>query len=254
LVLADYEPPVMQSCLGFMEGTLGSEDHFINIFKTYLGEEFFINYLLARKINNNLNDFSTVYNVKGHDFIPMLKANFNSRYDVEVASKDWKILVKLPNLSRSVRHLISANSKIVLTHRNMDEVISSGLLKGWYDEKYLLTRPSWPYIIVDNFPVPYWVSKNLTESWVRGDDIDRALINYYEMQKVINSLAICRDCIDLQYEMLVSDPVTSLEKIFNFLSLKQGPRTASLIEKVKPQESTSNCRQKNGVQGKYIGI
>jgi hypothetical protein len=235
LVMADYEPPVMQSCLGLMKDTYDSGDYLKTIFKTYLGEEFFINYLLTRKINKNLNEFSTIYDVKGHDFISMLKTNFNSRSDVEAAAKVWTILVKLPNLSSSVEKLVSSNSKIVLTHRNPDEVISSGLLKGWYNDRYLLARPSWPYIVVDDFPVPYWVSEELTETWVRGDEIDRALVNYYEMQKVVNSLAMCRDCIDVHYEMLVSEPVISLEKIFEFLGFKQGPKTASLIEKVKPQ-------------------
>lgn len=237
MVMADYEPPVMQSCLGLMNVTDDNQDYMKTIFKTYLGEEFFINYLLARKINKNANEFSTIHDVKSPDFISTLKSKFNSRSDVETALEAWKIIVKLPNLSGSLEKLISVNSKIVLTYRNPDEVISSGLLKGWYSEKYLLSRPSWPYIVVDDFPVPYWVSSELTETWVRGDEIDRALINYYEMQKVVDTLAACRDCIKVYYEELIFEPTTILDNVFDYLGFNPGPQTEYLIQNVKPQKT-----------------
>ena len=236
-VMADYEPPIMQSCLGLMNSNYDSGEHIKTIFKTYLGEEFFINYLLARKINRNFDDFSTICGVKENDFISNLKSKYKNRSDVEAATKVWKTLVKLPNLSSSVEKLISPNSKIVLTHRDPDEVISSGLLKGWYSEKYLLARPSWPYSIIDDFPVPYWVSNELQEAWVRGDEIDRALVNYLEMQKVVVDLAKCRNFINVQYEKLVSDPVSILDNVFDFLEFTRGSKTTSLMQKVKPQKT-----------------
>ena len=235
MIMADYEPPVMQSCLGIMNENGHVQDYVKTVFKTYLGEEFFINYLLSRKINENSNEFSSICGVKEDDFISNLKSKYKSRSDVETVTKVWTVLVKLPNLSSSVEKLISPNSKIVLTYRNPDDVISSALVKGWYSDRYLLNRPSWPFITVDDFPVPFWVSKELTETWIRGDEIDRALVNYYEVQKVVNSLANSRDCMDVHYDNLVSDPINVLEKVFDFLAFKKGPKTASLIEKVERQ-------------------
>ena len=117
MVMADYEPPVMQSCLGIMDVSDDRKDCVKTIFKTYLGEEFFINYLLARKINKNANEFSAISDVKDDDFISILKSKYNNRSDVEAATKDWTVLVKIPNLNRSVEKLISPKSKIVLTRR-----------------------------------------------------------------------------------------------------------------------------------------
>ena len=122
------------------------------------------------------------------------------------------------------------SSKFILMQRNIVEVINSVMLKGWFKRENDSLNLVWPFTLINNTRVPFWVEKDDQELWTELNEVDRCA--YYMIRMGILSKNI--DCFKLNYHQLLEKPVDVAEQLAQYLETGFGNKTHEVLETVKP--------------------
>ena len=231
-----YEPPLLTSIL-MKEDELTIES-LREILGFYLYDSLFLDSLAGRNVNLNKNDDSCIYNVKEiNEIQDRFKKSF-SRIELEEVSKRSTLSFKLPEIVFFLETLkkISPCSKLVLMHRNANDVISSIVKKRWFSNEFIKESHNnqvYAVKIINGIKIPFWVQEKDVEFWLNADEINKCA---YYCLKISESIINNSDnAIIVDYNFFIVDPVEKTEYLAEKLGLIFTDKTRKILSTVKCQ-------------------
>lgn len=232
-----YEPPLLVSLIPHVQSL--SKNVWCLLFETYLFEDFLIDTIAGRRININRHDNSSIFNAKSEREVEERLARSIRKQEAFGVALTRKIAFKLPGVLPFMGTIggYYPDMKILIMLRRPGTVIVSLLRHGWFSDLSLseLVRV-WPCRSDGVRQVPYWVPDKTVDGWLGASEIERCGMYYEFMYETLSSLT---RYIVVDYDHLVADPDGVFGKIVQRLGLEYGEKTASIVQSIRYQETSS---------------
>lgn len=229
-----FEPPVLYSIFPLIN-TMPSEQWRM-IYEAYLYEDHFLNAIAGRAINCNLSDDSSIYNVKSQDEINARLNQSLGKADAEIAAQNMTIAYKIPDILSCIPKLLEyyPDTKIVMMDRDCSETLNSLYKKEWFTNENAQKNLLWPFTVYKNIQIPFWVEQKDHQEWYDMSALDRCAYYYLyilkNMQKIPTTATI-------DYNIMLQKPHETVQELAKALNLSFGPKTAEIINSIKPTKS-----------------
>jgi len=124
--------------------------------------------------------------------------------------------------------------KMLATFRRPESVVASTLAKGWFDDS-TLRGPSlkWPLKSGQEVNFPFWLEREYESDWETMTAIDRCCLSYIHQYDKIDETTFD---LMIDYDRFVQDAKSGLSKISDYLGMKFGPKTESLLDDIREPE------------------
>ena len=227
-------PPLLTSLVPLIDQM--DRKQFELLYETYLYEEFLFNALAGRAVNCNLEDDSSIYKVKDNELVRRRLTRSLRKRDADQEIEAATIAYKLTNITPVIPILQEyyPQTRVVLTTRNANDVLHSTIERQWFSDEMLRTQNLvWPNYFLDGMRIPFFVSPEDVDFWMRSDELHRSAYCYVQgymgTDKIANLTTVNYDELILEPERVVSDLAKSL-------GLSLGPKTPELVSLVKKTE------------------
>ena len=232
-----YEPPLLASIL-MKEDELTIES-LRELLGFYLYDSLFLDSLAGRNVNLNKNDDSCIYNVKEIEEIQGRFIKTFSRLDLEEISRQSTLSFKLPEIVFFLEILkkIFPSLRLVLMHRNVNDIISSTVKKKWFSDEFLdESHDSQIYAtkVINGVKIPFWIQEKDIDFWLNASEINRCAYYCLKISECI--LNNSNNSIILDYDSFIANPVEKTEYLAKKLDLNSTDKTLEVISTVKYQD------------------
>jgi hypothetical protein len=228
-----YEPPFLFSLFPYIN--VMPEHQWKLFYDTYLYEEFFINALSGRSINCNISDDSSIYNVKSESEIKARLSKSLSKRNAEIAGDNFILAYKMPDIIPFIKQLRNyyPKTRFVIMKRDALGTIKSLLSKGWFSNESTKSNSIWPFTIIRDIQIPFWVKKEDFDLWITMTELDRCAYYYIRMNEVGN---LAPNVIEISYDSFVKNTEFIIDQLADTLNLKFGEKTLEILASVKPRK------------------
>ena len=202
------------------------------LYETYLYEDFLINALAGRHLNNNRIDDSSIYRVKDEVEIQERQNTSWRKVELEEKVKGSTIAYKMTDIGQYLPLLQSyyPETKVIITRRDANEVFRSIKQKEWFTNTSLSEdNRLWPFTMHGNIKVPFFVQPKDVAYFAESDELHR--IAYYYIQTNTFDSSV-RDVLSVSYQALMDDPEKEVRKVADFMGRKFGPKTDELLKTI----------------------
>ena len=240
-----YEPPTLVLLLALINNI--NEHNWKLLYEAYLYEEFFLNALAGRAINCNTTDDSSIYKVKPTAEIESRLRTHASKQLLQQRSLGSIIAFKIPS-----PHLIPKlkeyypSMRVVVVTRDAIDTINSLIAKKWFSKEAEKFDLIWPFSIIDGIHIPYFVKVCDQKDWIAMSELDRAAYYYIRSCEYESSID---GKIEVNYSVLMQNPLNEVERIAELLGLKFGEMTHSIIGGIARKDIPRNSQILSGIRG-----
>lgn len=226
-----FEPPALIALFPLINAM--PRHHWDYLYEAYLYEEFLINAVSGRSINTNRADDSSIFKLKDEEEI---ERRLNRSWTKGAATRralDSRVAYKIPNIACYVPELCRRypGMAVIMMVRNAVETIHSLMAKNVFTPGHPSSTLPWPFRIIENVRIPYWVRIGDEKLWNELNEIDRYAYYYIRMNENVGGSS---QQFVLKYSELVNSPFVVSKKIADFLGLAFGKRTEAIIASIKP--------------------
>lgn len=214
-------------------------------FESYLFEEFYINSLAGRIINTNRYDDSSIYNFKSTNEVKKRLGKSYSRIEIIKNNNINKVIFKNPDILLNCQKVLKyyPKMKLLITKRNVFEIINSLTRKKWFEQKNLNKGVIWPFKIYKNTKIPYFINNNEFDFWLSLDQVNKAAFYVLKIKgaekKIPNSSVVYLD-----YDNLLDNKVDYISNISNKLNMKMTKKTFEIIKSIKKRDHNTEIKKK----------
>ena len=226
-----FEPPALIALFPLM-GAMPREQ-WNYLYEAYLYEEFLINAVSGRAINTNRADDSSIFKSKDEwEIASRLDRSWPKSESTRLAAS-CRAAYKIPNIVAYVPELCCRypGMSVIMMVRNAVETIHSLMAKHVFTPDHPSAMQPWPFRIVENERIPYWVRLGDEKLWKELSEIDRCAYYYIRMNE---NLEVSSRQFVLKYSELVKSPLVVSHKLADFLGLSFGKCTDGIIDSIKP--------------------
>lgn len=232
-----FEPPLLTPIL--LKNNELKAESIKELIGFYLYDSLFLDALAGRNINLNRNDDSCIYNVKEDKEIRQRYEKSYSRIELETIVKNTTLSFKLPEIVFFLEDLkrLFPNLRLVLMHRNMNDVVNSIIKKKWFSDNFLNeNHDSQIYAtkIVKCTKIPYWVKEKDVDFWVHSDEINRCA--YYFLQISASIYKNRSNAVIINYDTFIKHPEEKVQLLAKKYDLSITDKTKEIISAVKYQD------------------
>ena len=240
-----FEPPMLVLLLSLINNM--NEHNWKLLYEAYLYEEFFLNALAGRAINCNTTDDSSIFNAKPKNEVESRLLRPASKQLLQQYSLGSNIAFKIPSFAYLTHKLKEyyPSMRVVIVIRDAIETINSLMTKGWFSKKAETADLIWPFSIIDGVHVPHFVKVCDQKEWIALPELDRAAYYYIrscEYESRIDGL------IEVNYSVLMQNPLSEVERIADLLGLKFGKMTHSIIGGIARKDIPRNSQILSGIR------
>ena len=224
----------------------------VNILKTYLYFEYFVEYLHGRRYNFRPSDDSFVLSMKPFNEIVEKWKTIGSTQDAIDEAEERSLICKSPGVYTLLNHIYENSPKIMIIHiwRDLERIIASLMSKRWFHDENLGPDSTglWPFLKTEGARmVPYPVAEDAIEAWQSMNAETRTV-------HVCNQLADDRRAFrqrysgretyyELDFGAFVQSPGEATAQLASFLGLTPGPKTEDIVNEVAPTDPPCDPRR-----------
>lgn len=245
-----FEPPLLYSMFPLID--VLSNDKWRLLYETYLYEDFFLNALSGRNLNFNVSDASSVYGAKPRELVDARLNHSVRKAEAERVQVEHRLAYKIPDIVPFVPRLkeFYPDMTIIRIRREPVETINSLVAKEWFSPANSKLNVIWPFKVVDNVQVPFWVCDSDIALWPRMSEVDRCAYYYLMMNEGHFS---GQNQIDIEYGELLRMPRETANLIVSKLGAEFGAKTAEIVDSVEPTNPPRNKEILNFVSADLRG-
>ena len=226
-----FEPPALIALFPLINSM--QRQHWDYLYEAYLYEEFLINAVSGRSINTNRADDSSIFKLKDEEEIASRLNRSWPKGEATRLAVDSRVAYKIPNIVGYVPELCRRypGMAVIMMVRNAVETIHSLMAKNVFTPGHPSATLPWPFRIIENVRIPYWVRIGDENLWNELNEIDRYAYYYIRMNE---NVCGSRHQFVIKYSELVNSPLLVSQKLSDFLGLSFGKRTEATIASIKP--------------------
>jgi len=230
-----FEPPLLYGLFPLIRRL--DKWEWCYLYETYLYNDFLLDALAGRRLNMNMHDESSIFQAKSEEEIEKrLQKGWRAHALMEVAD-DSRIVYKMPDIQPYLAKLLDyyPRMKIIVMSREPETLAGSLRKKGWFTNEALKARvANWPWKNQRGIAIPFWVPGSMEETWRDTNEEGRIRI-YLE---VMNGSSRGPDpvgydpgesLLKVPYEDFIADPDAYAQRICEFLGVKYGSITESMV-------------------------
>lgn len=204
----------------------------MDIFEEYCLNELLASSVAGRRLNFNSNDDSYIFNSKTKEEIDIRLNKSWRASDLTQKLDDYTFAFKTPGISNYLGKVLSfySNWKLVVVFRTYEDILSSILIKGWFNDqnKNIITT----YRVINGMKIPTVISENWNRRWVDLNEIERAMVY---MNEQLNYISDLENYVRLDYDKFVENPEILLT-YFAELNVEPTEKTQDLLKTIRRKE------------------
>lgn len=242
-----FEPPMIIPLLIQKESM--SEKSFQVLYEYYMYDQLFLESIAGRAINTNKSDDSSIYKVKSNKEIAERIEKSIGHVDLQDKANKNFFAYKMPEVVFFIKELLNIykKCKVIIMHRNSNDVINSLLSKGWFSDASLNSNDKseiFPTSIVNNVKVPFWVEECKLDFWINSSEINRCA---YYVLKILESVNSNKNkAVIVDYDKFVCKPEYTMSQIISKFGMKPGCKTNEILSVIKLQKK-QRCKLMNRI-------
>jgi Sulfotransferase family len=240
-----FEPPLIHHLDYLLQENEIDYRLVAELFRTYLAEDYMLNYLHGRRYNMRPSDDSSIFQTKSYEECVGRWAKINRLRDaIDLYREEGpRLIFKSPAKYTVIPIFLEFYPafKVVEIVRDLRDVLSSILSKGWFSDENIQDWEYgiWPFAQNNLTNAPYVSGLSDIDDYEKADEETRAIdyINAmmkkrFEITKFVESKYTT--CLySFKYEDLLQNPRVAVSKISNFLQMELTSKTEEIIKTIE---------------------
>lgn len=244
-----FEPPLVHYLNAIIKSDNIKKDYILDLFETYLFYEHFVENTLGRRYNFRSEDMSYILDMKSKTDITRQWEHISGFQDALSEIDNHTHAIKFVGGYDLFTELYKRHPDIRFVHiyRDLDRILASMFEKNWYSDNIQTADSIGRPYYKDNSGsvVPYLVAKEKVQSW-NSMNVETRTVH------ICNQLADKRSNFrhqfsgnesyyELDFDRFVHSTDKIMSELLNFLDLKPGAKTHTIVNKIRPTEPSNDA-------------
>lgn len=228
-----FEPPLLFSVYANYKAS--NQQIADNTVATYLFEDLLLQRLMARNVNINKNDDSSIFHQLSSEEVERRSRLNLRKYELVDLAYQKKIAYKIPDIVPLLDDIeFLKDHSILRCRRDISEQVNSLYNRKWFAEENLSDSQIWPNKYFGEKKFPFWLNKEFYQIWYDCKEVDRCFIYSAHMEVRLNADNI----LNVNYSEFINNKHDLVDRICRFLSLEPSILTSEVVNSIKVQPTT----------------